>query len=593
MDEDFKNSRNYKIFQIVRIAILVVAIGVTIGILVHMTKSDKKTEEVVSEEITDEEIEEPVVVEPEVIELGEEINETDSEDPQVNAAADGEQIEANQWITSMSAYETGDVTYGIDVAKYQGIIDWQQVADAGIDFAMIRVGYRTQSTGVICEDPIAKYNMQEATAAGIQIGAYFFSTAITEDEAIEEAKWVTNFIASYPITYPVAYNCEGFSDSGNRQYGMSNADRTDMAIAFLDYIAGADYTPMFYASKNELTNSYQWDTDRLSSKYKIWVAQYGAGMEKADYSGDHAMWQYTNQGRVDGIGQNIDLNIAYFSYSQSATQKSDVKAATVEANLASLVNFTDVNETVTAKEVTNLRSEPSSRSDSTIVVQLKNGETVTRTGVGSNGWSRLDYNGQVVYAITSFLTTDSNYQPTQADTTPVVTNKFTEQAEDGSTITYTIANENITAKETTNLRSTPSTASGDTIVGSLSYGQTAVRVGVGDNGWSKLEYNGQTVYAMTKYLTTDLNYQVNTKPTLDNPESGMNFVAVNDNVTAKIEVNLRSIPSTSDGDTTVVAKLAAGEVVNRIGKDDAKGWSKVNYNGQTLYAVSSYLYVVE
>ena len=123
-------------------------------------------------------------------EQGAEEPETDpeeKEDPQSESnaieAEKGAETEVTEILISRNASETDKVTLGIDVSKFQGTIDWKAVADAGIDFAMIRVGYRTQSSGEIREDTNARYNMQEATANGIQIGAYFFSTAVTEEEA--------------------------------------------------------------------------------------------------------------------------------------------------------------------------------------------------------------------------------------------------------------------------------------------------------------------------------------------------------------------------------------------------------------------------
>ena len=109
------------------------------------------------------------------------------------------------------------ITLGIDVSKYQGTIDWKQVAEAGIEYAMIRVGYRSMTDGKIAADPNARYNMQEAAKYNIPIGVYFFSTAVSEAEALEEAGWVADFISRYPITYPVAYNCEGYGSSASRQ----------------------------------------------------------------------------------------------------------------------------------------------------------------------------------------------------------------------------------------------------------------------------------------------------------------------------------------------------------------------------------------
>ena len=160
-------------------------------------------------------------------------------------------------ILSNSTNETSDITIGVDVSKFQGTIDWAQAASSGVDFAMIRVGYRAQKTGVIYADTNAKYNMQQAAANGIKVGVYFFSSAVNEAEAIEEADWVADFIADYSITYPVAFDCEGFNTSESRQKSMTKAERTDVAVAFLQEIYDKGYTPMFYAACSELTKHCQ------------------------------------------------------------------------------------------------------------------------------------------------------------------------------------------------------------------------------------------------------------------------------------------------------------------------------------------------
>ncbi|MDE5892147.1 MAG: glycoside hydrolase family 25, partial [Acetatifactor sp.] len=128
-------------------------------------------------------------------------------DPQEDVPQElGSQVDVAQLLVSDRVQEQQRVTIGIDVSRYQGTIDWSQVAEAGIDFAMIRVGYRSaQEDREIYADTNARYNMQEAQAAGIQVGVYFFSTAATREEAIEEAKWVSEYISQYRITYPVAF----------------------------------------------------------------------------------------------------------------------------------------------------------------------------------------------------------------------------------------------------------------------------------------------------------------------------------------------------------------------------------------------------
>jgi len=214
--------------------------------------------------------------------------------------------------------ETEETTFGIDVARYQGTIDWQQVAQSGVDFAMVRVGYRGMEDGVIKPDPNARYNMQEAQRCGIKLGVYFFSTAITQEEAIEEADWVADYISQYAITYPVAYNCEGFGEMSSRQYTLTKAERTNFALAFLETIEDHGYEAMFYASKNEMEEDAKWEVSRIFEDYKVWVAQYPKDpypqTRSSDYSGTHQMWQYTREGTVAGIDAPVDMDIAYFGY---------------------------------------------------------------------------------------------------------------------------------------------------------------------------------------------------------------------------------------------------------------------------------------
>lgn len=423
----------------------------------------------------------------------------ESEDPQGSAMSteQGTEVDVTTLLSSGSVAETNQVTIGIDVARYQGTIDWAQAAASGIDFAMVRVGYRADGTREICADTNAKYNMQEAQKNGIKLGAYFFSTAVTVEEAVEEADWVADYIAGYQITYPVAYDCEGFERSDSAQYGLTNAQRTDIAIAFLQEIYNRGYTPMFYAAMGELSGSAKWDTERIEGSYRIWVSQYPAApypeTEKSSYGGVHAMWQYTNRGTVAGISRPVDVNVAYFGYEGTAEAHSLEVPEEAHADVEALMNFTEVNETVTAKDSTNLRNIPSQGEESAIVHTLKNGETATRTGVSDSGWSRLTYVGQTVYAVSSYLTTDLGYQA---------------PAQEGA--------------------------------------------GSGDGLKTK-------------------------------------FADRSDQVTAKIEVNLRALPSVTNPDATVVAVLHNGEYVTRTGINEEYGWSRVDYNGQTLYCISSYL----
>ena len=430
------------------------------------------------------------------------IDDEDSKDPQSASMSteQGTEVDVSALLSSGSVAETNQVTIGIDVARYQGTIDWAQVAASGIDFAMVRVGYRADTSREIVADTNAKYNMQEAQKNGIKIGAYFFSTATTAEEAKAEADWVADYISRYRITYPVAFDCEGFDQPGSAQYNLTNAERTDIAIAFLQEIYNRGYTPMFYASMGELTANAKWDTARIENTYRIWVSQYPSvpypETARSSYSGIHAMWQYTNRGTVAGIARPVDVNVAYFGYEGTAEAVDPDTPEEVAPDVEALMKFTEVNETVTAKNSTNLRNIPSQGDDSAIVYTLKNGETAARTGVSDSGWSRLNFNGQTVYAVSSYLTTDLQYQP------PVQEQEGAGSG-DGLKTKFVDRNEQVTAKIEVNLRALPSVTNPDaTVVAVLHNGEYVTRTGINeDYGWSRVDYNGQTLYCISSYLT--------------------------------------------------------------------------------------------
>jgi len=463
------------------------------------------------------------------------------------------------------------LSYGIDVSAYQGTVDWKQAAQAGVDFVMVRIGYRDAATGRIVEDANARYNLQEASKQGILLGAYFSSTAVSAQEAQEEAAWTADILDQYPISYPVAYNCEGYESPGSRQYGMTKAQRTDVAIAFLEAMGQRGYAPMFYAAKYELSGDTKWEASRISGRWKVWVAQYPAlpypQTPASDYSGRHAMWQYTNRGRVPGISQPVDMNLAYFGYDSPQPPKNDTPPETAKPDPEALMDFTEVSEQVTAKIEVNLRDIPSQGDDSTVVCKLTNGQFAVRTGISASGWSRVEYNGQVLYAVSSYLTTDLTSGP--ADT-----------PEPG--MVFSPVQEEVTAKIEVNLRSSPDQGDNSNVVCKLSNGQVALRTGISASGWSRVEYNGQVLYAVSSYLTADLSYQPPVQ--INTP-----FTAVSEQVTAKDAVNLRTLPSVTDPNSQVVVQLQNGQVALRTGINTDVGWSRVEYNGQTLYCISSYL----
>lgn len=197
---------------------------------------------------------------------------------------------------------------GIDVSSFQGTIDWDKVKASGVDFAMIRVGYRGYGSGAIMLDDYFEANIQGATEAGINVGVYFFSQAISEEEAIEEANFVLEHIKNYDITYPVAYDMELITHDTARTDTLTGRQITDHTIAFCDTIKEAGYKTSVYANRRFLV--LKLDLSRLTA-YDTWYAAY---VSYPDYPYDFKMWQFTDTGSVDGIEGDVDINISFIDY---------------------------------------------------------------------------------------------------------------------------------------------------------------------------------------------------------------------------------------------------------------------------------------
>ncbi len=199
---------------------------------------------------------------------------------------------------------SGNKKVGIDVSKWQGEIDWDKVKTDGVQFAVIRAGYRGSVTGALVEDPYFRTNMQGAAASGIPVGVYFFTQATNEVEAVEEASAVLDLIAGYELDLPIYIDTEGAGGDG-RADGLDVETRTLVCEAFCRTITNAGYDAGVYASRNWLNNNLE--TARLE-QYETWLAEYRS---VPLYQGYYQMWQYTSKGRVDGIEGNVDLNIRY------------------------------------------------------------------------------------------------------------------------------------------------------------------------------------------------------------------------------------------------------------------------------------------
>ena len=205
---------------------------------------------------------------------------------------------------SDGALQQGSGKNGIDVSSHQGNIDWASVKAAGINFAIIRVGYRGSQTGALVEDSCFKKNIQGATANGINVGVYFFTQATTEAEAVEEASMALTLCSGYNLSYPIFVDTENGSGAA-RANGLDKGARTACVAAFCKTIANGGRKAGVYASKSWYNNKI--DASAFSN-YFIWVAQYNT---TCNYKGKYNMWQYSSKGSVPGIKGNVDVNIAY------------------------------------------------------------------------------------------------------------------------------------------------------------------------------------------------------------------------------------------------------------------------------------------
>lgn len=206
--------------------------------------------------------------------------------------------------------ENGKVvsTTGIDVSEFQGDIDWEQVKQAEIDFAFIRIGYRTYGDGIVTFDSAFQRNIEGALAAGIKVGAYFFSQATTTEEAVEEADAVIDALAPYDITYPVVYDWELVYHDNARTDDVSVEALADCCVAFCERVKDSGYTPMIY--QNTGTAMHKLDLPRVKD-YDFWLAEYSS---KPSYYYDFKIWQYSNTGHIPGVEGDVDLNICFRPY---------------------------------------------------------------------------------------------------------------------------------------------------------------------------------------------------------------------------------------------------------------------------------------
>lgn len=214
-----------------------------------------------------------------------------------------DKTDKNNWIYPMDNGK--NAIKGIDVSKYQGNIDWKQVKEAGVEFVMIRLGFRGYGEGTLELDPMFEQNIKGAKEAGLEVGTYFFSQAVNEEEAVEEAEFVLKHVRKYRPTYPIVFDTEHMPSVNARANKLSRQLRTDLCIVFAERIKKAGFTPMIYANTKYMLMGL--DLEQLE-QYEKWFAYYGSNITMP-YHFD--MLQYSQSGTIPGIDGAVDLNISF------------------------------------------------------------------------------------------------------------------------------------------------------------------------------------------------------------------------------------------------------------------------------------------
>ena len=211
------------------------------------------------------------------------------------------------WNNGFPSYE--DDTYtsviGIDVSSHQKSIDWTAVKNSGVKFAMIQVGYRGYETGALMDDAYFEENIQGAIENGIYVGVYFFSQAVSVEEARAEADFVLERVKKYNLQLPIVFDLEEVSNATDRIENTTAQERTQAAVTFMNHIKNAGYQVMVYSSSQLFETVFEMN---YLHDYDFWVAEYSYA---PNFSYHFSIWQYTDSGSVNGISTNVDMNIMF------------------------------------------------------------------------------------------------------------------------------------------------------------------------------------------------------------------------------------------------------------------------------------------
>lgn len=299
------------------------------------TTTETTTEETTEETTTEETTTPPPTIAVEDMDIGSAEEEATAETQKKQPVYEEPTTKPAEKPTEAPVSEYACVVKGIDISKWnsQGKkpIDWTKVKNSGVKFVIIRAGYRGQTTPQMYEDPYFKEHIEGALSAGLQVGVYFYSQAITEQEALEEASFLLSLIKDYKLTYPVCFDWEPVEGSRAKNANLKPEQASAVARKFLSTMESYGYEAMLYTYHSAIKNYFN---TNIVNEYKVWMAwyfnayktgrEYAVGDPLPDTTYPYQMWQYTSDGTVPGIEGRVDMNVSFFSYTGSGVPTSAI-----------------------------------------------------------------------------------------------------------------------------------------------------------------------------------------------------------------------------------------------------------------------------
>ena len=242
--------------------------------------------------------------------------EADYNDPQfVKLLQQGffDEDDGDEPLRSMTSYQHNsrfngyEITKGVDVSKWNNITDWERAKRAGVDFAIIRCGNRFSDDGSLGSDVLFDRNMRDAQKAGVKTGVYFFSQAVSEREAVEEANYTLKLVKGYTFPLPIVFDYEYYENGRLTRARLSQSERTNICKAFCKTIEDAGYPAMVYANRDMLTND-MYGEELVKAGYEVWLAEWNTNPK---YTGTYTYWQYSDSGYYNGFDHKVDVNFRY------------------------------------------------------------------------------------------------------------------------------------------------------------------------------------------------------------------------------------------------------------------------------------------